>query len=113
MATRDFPKHGFNPLTRIKSQQQARGLAQLMFPRDTNGQEFFNDDAVSFLTALILYILDSAPAHRRNLGTVREATAAPLDRFMHLAGLMAGSQLPSVRDAANNAIGKSKDRGLP
>jgi type IV secretion system protein VirD4 len=112
-ATQDFPKHGFNPLARIRSQHQARGLAQLMFPRDPNGQEFFNDDAVSFLTALILYILDSAPEHRRNLGTVREATAAPLDRFMQVAHLMAASRLPSVRDAANNAIGKSKDRGLP
>jgi hypothetical protein len=29
-----------------------------MFPRDPNGQEFFNDDAVSFLTGLILYVLD-------------------------------------------------------
>jgi type IV secretion system protein VirD4 len=111
--TRDFPKHGFNPLARIRSQHHARGLAQLMFPRDPNGQEFFNDDAVSFLTGLILYVLDSAPEHRRNLGTVREATAASLDRFKHLVTLMAASRLPGVRESANNVLGKSGDRGLP
>jgi type IV secretion system protein VirD4 len=111
--TRDFPRHGFNPLAHIRSQHQARGLAQLMFPRDPNGQEFFNDDAVSFLTGVILYILDSAPEHRRNLGTVREATSAPLKRFMHLVELMAASRRQGVREAADNMIGKSKDRGLP
>jgi type IV secretion system protein VirD4 len=111
--TRDFPRHGFNPLARIASQHQARGLAQLMFPRDPNGQEFFNDDAVSFLTAVMFYILDSAPEHRRNLGTVREATAAPLARFMQLARLMSASRLQGVREAADNIMSKSKDRGLP
>jgi Type IV secretory system Conjugative DNA transfer len=111
--TQGFPKHGLNPLARIRSQHQARGQAQLMFPRDPNGQEFFNDDAVSFLTGLILYVLDSAPEHRRNLGTVREATAASLDRFKHLVTLMAGSRLPGVREAANTVLGKSGDRGLP
>lgn len=111
--TRSFPRHGFNPLARINSQHQARGLAQLMFPRDPNGQEFFNDDAVSFLTAVMFYVLDSAPEHRRNLGTVREATAAPLARFMQMAKLMSGSRLQGVREAADNMIGKSRDRGLP
>lgn len=111
--TRGFPKHGFNPLARLGSQHQARGLAQLMFPRDPNGQEFFNDDAVSFLTAVIQYITDVAPPARRNLGTVREAVSAPMATFNHLTQQMAASRLAGVRDAANNAIGKSKDRGLP
>jgi len=111
--TVSYPRHGFNPLAHIKTQHAARGLAQQMFPRDPNGQEFFNDDAVSFLTGLILYVLKTAPAHRRNLGTVREATAAPKETFRHVADLMAGSNDPAVREAANNVIGKSQDRGLP
>lgn len=84
-----------------------------MFPRDPNGQEFFNDDAVNFLTGLILYVIDCAPPGRRNLGTVREGAAASRKQFDHLLGLMAVSRLPSVREAAHNVIGKSKDRGLP
>ncbi|MGT2501225.1 type IV secretory system conjugative DNA transfer family protein [Bradyrhizobium guangxiense] len=112
-ATRRFPRHGFNPLARIRSQHQARGLAQLMFPRDPNGQEFFNDDVVGFLTGVILYILDSAPERRRNLGTVREATAAPLEQFKKIVRHMAESRLQAVREAADNAVGKSGDRGLP
>ncbi|HEY0329892.1 MAG TPA: type IV secretory system conjugative DNA transfer family protein [Rhodopseudomonas sp.] len=111
--TANFPRHGFNPLFRLRSQHQARGLAQLMFPRDPNGQEFFNDDAVSFLTGLIQYILNAAPPDRRNLGTVREATSAPIDRFKSLATHMASSPLVAVREAANNVLGKSGDRGLP
>jgi len=111
--TAGFPRHGFNPLARLRSQHQVRGLAQLMFPRDPNGQEFFNDDAVNFLTGLIQYILHSAPPHRRNLGTVRQAISAPLDRFMEVAAQMAACPIASVREAANNAIGKSRDRGLP
>lgn len=111
--TAGYPRHGFNPLSRLRSQHQARGLAQLMFPRDPNGQEFFNDDAVSFLTGLIQYVLEAAPLDRRNLGTVREATSAPIDRFKHLVTLMAASPLVAVREAANNVLGKSGDRGLP
>lgn len=38
-----FPRDGFNPLARIPSQHQARGLAQLMFPRDPNGRSAVGD----------------------------------------------------------------------
>lgn len=108
-----YPRHGFNPLARVNSQHTARSLAQLMFPRDPNGQEFFNDDVVSFLTGLIQYVLQNAPVDRRNLGTVREAASAPLDQFRQIVALMMASPLTSVREAANNVHGKSGDRGLP
>lgn len=111
--SRGWPRHGFNPIAGIRTQHQARSLARLMFPRDPTGQEFFNDDAVSFLTGVILYIMDAAPPGRRNLGTVREATAAPLPKFKQLIQAMAASRVASIREAANNVIGKSGDRGLP
>jgi len=111
--TAGFPRHGFNPLSRLRSQHQIRGLAQLMFPRDPNGQEFFNDDAVNFLTAVIQYVLHTAPPHRRNLGTVRQITSAPIDRFLQIVAQMAACPIAAVSEAANNAMGKSKDRGLP
>ncbi|HEX3872265.1 MAG TPA: type IV secretory system conjugative DNA transfer family protein, partial [Pirellulales bacterium] len=112
-ATARFPRHGFNPLARVRSQHEARALAELMFPRDPNGQEFFNDDAVGFLTGLILFILQSAPERRRTLGTLRQSTSAPLPQFKKVAARMAKSRVASIREAANNVIGKNPERGLP
>lgn len=112
-ATARFPRHGFNPLAEISTQQEARAIAQLMFPRDPNATEFFNDDAVSFLTAVIQFVLATAPPNRRNLGSVREAVSAPYAVFLKLVSLMRSSKLTAVREAADNVLGKSKDRGLP
>lgn len=112
-ATEGFPRHGLNPLAEVRSQRDARAIAQLMFPKDPNASEFFNDDAASFLTAVIQYILKVAPEHLRNFATVREAVSAPLDKFSKLVAKMRTSAIPSVREAADNVLGKSKDRGLP
>jgi len=111
--TRGFPRHGLNPLAEVRSQRDARAIAQLMFPRDPHAPEFFNDDAASFLTAVIQYVLTSAPEHRRNFPTVREAVSAPIDKFKKLVSKMRMSPVASIREAADNVLGKSPDRGLP
>jgi type IV secretion system protein VirD4 len=108
-----FPRHGFNPLTRVRSQADARSLAQLMFPRDPHAPEFFTEDAVAFMTALILFIQDTAPPERQTLSAVRRASSLPTNEFMGLARRMASSRLASVAEAAHNALGKSGDRGIP
>lgn len=112
-ATANFAKHGFNPLTRVRSQADARALAELMFPRDPRSPEFFSEDAAAFMTALVQFVLDEAPPHRRTLATVRQASAQPTPLFKQTAERMARSRLSSVADAANNILGKSGDRGLP
>lgn len=111
--TANFPQHGFNPLTRIRTQADARALAQLMFPRDANAAEFFIEDAVAFLTALIMYVLDEAPPERRTLAAVIQACNLPIGQFKHLAERMANSKRSSIAAAATNVLGKSEDRGLP
>jgi type IV secretion system protein VirD4 len=111
--TANFPRHGYNPLRRIKTQADARSLAELMFPRDPRAPEFFTEDAVAFVTALIRFVLDEAPPERRDLYTVRYAAAQPLQEFRKTVERMAKSRLPSVAEAANNVLGKSGDRGLP
>lgn len=111
--TRGFPRHRYNPLTRIRTQSDARSLAEQLFPRDPKAPEFFAEDAVAFVTALIMHILDKAPPERAHLAAVRQATALPLPAFEALVGEMAKSGRASVRDAANNVLGKDKGRGVP
>lgn len=112
-ATAAYPRHGFNPLTRIRSQADARAMAALMFPRDPKSAEFFAEDAVAFLTGLILFVLDEAPPERRTLAAVRQITSLPIPKFRSTVERMAKSSLTTVAEAANNVLGKSGDRGLP
>lgn len=113
-ATARFPRHGYNPLAHVRSQSDARALAELMFPRDPRGQEFFSEDAISFLTALILLVIDSAPPHLRNVGTLRQMTAASVERLRQsILPRMQRSARASVREAAENVLGKSAATGLP
>ena len=112
-ATAGFPRHGFNPLARVRNQSDARALAEQLFPRDPKAAQFFTDEAVSFVTALIRFVIDTAPPERRNLVTVRKLAALPLPKFKALVGEMANSRIPAVREAADNVLGKSEDRGLP
>jgi len=112
-ATAHFPRHGYNPLLHIRTQAAARSLAEMMFPRDPRAQEFFIEDALSFLTALILFLILEAPENRCNIGTLRALTAAPINEFQTHVGLMAKSRYQPISDAANNVLGKNATHGLP
>lgn len=105
--------HGFNPLAMIRTPADARALADLMLPEDPRAQQFFKKDAVSFLTALILHVVTSAPENRRNLFELRRLTALALPDFIKLVRIMAKSPQATVANAANIVLGKSADRGLP
>lgn len=107
------PRHGFNPLARVRSQFEARSLAEQLFPRDPRAPEFFSEDAAAFVTALILYVLHDAPPEHRNLAVVHKLASLPTDDFSGLVARMKGSSVAAVRDAAVNVLGKSADRGLP
>lgn len=106
-ATASYPRHGFNPLTRIRVQSDARALAELMFPRDPRSPEFFSEDAVAFVTAVILFVLDRAPPEKHNLAIVRKLVSQPVSAFKNLAREMASSPLAAVAEAAENLLGKS------
>lgn len=71
-ASAGFPRHGYNPLSRIRTQSDARSLAELMFPRDPRSPEFFVEDAVALVTATILFVLDEAPAEHHTIAMVRK-----------------------------------------
>lgn len=106
-ATARYPRHGFNPLTRVRVQSDARALAELMFPRDPRSPEFFAEDAVAFVTATILFLLDEAPPERRNMALVRKLVSQPVAAFRDLARRMAQSRITAVAEAADNVLGKS------
>lgn len=105
--------HGFNPLAMVRTTADARALADLMMPEDPRAQQFFKKDAVSFLTALILHVVWSAPESRRNLSELRRLTALALPDFIRLVRNMAKSPHAVIANAANIVLGKSADRGLP
>lgn len=107
------PRHGFNPLARVRNQADARTLAENLIPKDRKSPEFFGDDAVALLTGLIRHVLDAYPPARRNLPFVRSMTALPVDSFTELVREMAESKIDGVREAADNVLGKSRERGLP
>lgn len=105
--------HGFNPLAMVRSEQDARALAEQLFPRDPRAQEFFTEDAAAFVTALILFVKHEAPEAHRNLAVVHKLASQPMTEFRALIDRMARASNPSVRAAAANVAGKSGDRGLP
>jgi len=112
--TSPLPRHGFNPLAQIRSEADARSLAEQLFPRDPRAPDFFTEDAVSFLTALILFVLHKVPEDRRNLSQVFKLASLPLPTFMALLKeRLAVSGIPTVEAAAINVLGKSADRGIP
>lgn len=111
--TSGLPRHGFNPLDIVTSEHAARSLAEQLFPKDPKASEFFADDAAAFVTALILYIKNTAPPEDCNFGMVHWAASQSLDGFKRMVDAMRRSKIHSVSAAAENVMGKSGDRGLP
>lgn len=111
---RGFPRHGFNPLDAVRSEHEAVSLAEQLFPKEPHTPQFFADDAVAFMAALMLFVKDEAPADMRTLAMVHKLATLPLGEFRGLVERrMAKAQRASVRAAADNILGKSGDRGMP
>jgi type IV secretion system protein VirD4 len=111
--TAGYVRNRFNPLAHVHGAREARGLATLLFPRDPRSPEFFSDDAISFVTAVIMYVLEAAPPERQTLAEVRRFLLEPEDKLRRLVEDMRFSSHELVVEAANNVLGKSRDRGLP
>jgi type IV secretion system protein VirD4 len=109
-----LPNHGFNPLAGVRTEADARSLAEQLFPRDPRSPEFFTEDAVAFVTALILLVVHEVPEPQRNLAVVFKLASLPMAEFSAMIkNRMARSANPTVAAAAVNVMGKSGDRGLP
>lgn len=66
----------FNPLDYIDSEADARALAEVMIPRQQGSAEakFFENEAVNFVTGVILFVTRNSSPHRRNIAEVRVNT---------------------------------------
>ncbi len=107
--------HAFNPLEYVTDEQSALQLAETLYPRTHDDkQQFFENEAVSFLTALVEFIGRFAEPAHRSLGTVRD-TVATLDKTLHQVVKVMGDEVmpPSIRNAARNFQTKSRDTGQP
>ncbi|MER8658492.1 type IV secretory system conjugative DNA transfer family protein [Mesorhizobium sp. M0847] len=103
-------RHRYNPLARVRSQSDARSLAEQMFPRDRHASSFFNDDAAGFLTAAMIYVKSNAPQDRRTLTTVCQLASQKGRDLLNIAKKLA--EFPSTAEAGKAILEKTRDRGL-
>lgn len=109
------PTSAFNPLDGVTDSQSALELAEILYPRTHDDkQQFFENEAVAFLTAVIEFMACFAPPEHRNLGTLR-GSVSTLDKDLYgLVTVMADEIMPpSIRNAARNFVTKSRDTGQP
>lgn len=105
----------FNPLDNVTDSQSALELAEILYPRTHDDkQQFFENEAVAFLTAVIEFVACFAPKDHRTLGTIRD-TLSTLDKGLYgLVKAMADDTMPpSIRNAARNFMTKSRETGQP
>ncbi|MDA5633144.1 MULTISPECIES: type IV secretory system conjugative DNA transfer family protein [Rhizobium/Agrobacterium group] len=104
------PIHRFDPVSRVRREADARAIAQQMFPRDPKSASFFADDAVGFMTAVIMYVRYKAPPHRRTLATVCQMAMLKGARLLSVARQM--EAFPPSADAARAVLEKDPHRSL-
>lgn len=105
----------FNPLDDVVDSQTALQLAEILYPRTHDDkQQFFENEAVAFLTAVVEFMALYAPAEHRNLGTLRD-TVSTLDNSLYSLLTVTSDEImpPSIRNAARNFRTKSRETGQP
>lgn len=104
------PVHRFDPVSRVRRDADARSIAQQMFPRDPRSSSFFSEDAVGFVTAVIMFVRYKAPPHRRTLATVCQMASLKGEKLLKLAKQM--EAFPPSADGARAVLEKDAQRGL-
>lgn len=104
------PVHRFDPVSRVRHESDARAIAMQMFPRDPKSPAFFADDAVGFMTAVIMYVRYKAPPHRRTLATVCQMAMLKGVSLLNAAKEM--EAFPPSADAARAVLEKDPQRSL-
>lgn len=105
----------FNPLDSVTDSQSALELAEILYPRTHDEkQQFFENEAIAFLTATAEFTARFAPPSHRNLGTIRDSLSTLDKSLKELVGAMADASMPaSIRNAASNFQTKSRETGQP
>lgn len=99
----------YNPLDLIADTKDdnfvddAQIIAEMIVPMKSGGNrdDFFEDRARAIVAGLIMHIVDSEPAERKNLGTLYEVTRMNAEDFIVYCGKMAASDIQAVKAIAN------------
>jgi len=104
------PVHRFNPLSRVHRESDARAIAQQMFPVDPKLSSFFADDAVGFMTSVIMYVRAAAPRDRQTMVAACQIASLKGERLLQAARRMLA--YPVSVDAARAILEKNRFQGL-
>lgn len=107
--------HAFNPLDGVTDAQSALELAETLYPRTNDDKsQFFENEAIGFLAAMLEFTARFAPFEQRSIATVRDAASSLNKDFYGLVNAMADDAMPpSIKNSAKNFLTKSKDTGKP
>ena len=106
--------HHINPIDGIRTEDDAKKLANLLYPRDPKEQGFFGNEATELLAAVLYYVAKRAPKEYRNIGAVRDLLSGTNKGFWELIKRMkAPANPPFIRNAAEAITTKDKDKALP
>ncbi|MBB4305537.1 type IV secretion system protein VirD4 [Rhodobium orientis] len=107
--------HAFNPLDQVQDERDATKLAEMIYPRtDDDRQRFFDNEAIGFLSGVILFTARYAPEPHRNFGTIRDTLASLNRDFYGLLKAMSDPVMPpAIRNAAQTVQTKTRDVGQP
>jgi type IV secretion system protein VirD4 len=111
----EFPPAAYNPLDHVHNERDATKLAEMIYPRtDDSRQRFFDNEAIGFLSAVILFSALYVDDDDRNFGTIRNTLSSLSDEFYGLLDAMCDASMPeSVRNAARNVLTKTRDISQP
>lgn len=113
-ASRAFT-HAFNPLDTVTDSLSATKLAEMVFPRNADEkQAFFDSEAIGFLSGVIEFFARYGKGEQRTMGNIRDKLSSVSNDLFKLLNAMSHPAMPhSIRNAAKNFLGKSRDTGKP
>lgn len=106
----------YNPLDNVKSGDDANQLANRFFPKsktEKKKEDFFDNEARSFLGAVILYFAKYAPEHDRNFPALRDAVAGLSKKTDPLIRRMGATNDPLIVNRIKSFLAKNAETGLP
>lgn len=107
--------HAFNPLDTVTDNLTATKLAEMVFPRNPDEkQAFFDSEAIGLLSGVIEFFALYGKGEQRTMGNIRDKLSSVSRELYDLLDVMSHPAMPhSIRNAAKNFLGKSKDTGKP
>jgi len=109
----DDDSHCWNPFDEIDNGEDAwedaRTLAELLIASNSNGDEFWQNEARNLLSGVILYVHTSKPKDERNIATVRHLLTQGKEETEELLAEM-GMSKETLVQRASDAFSRADDK---